>query len=108
MILTRVKGGIVSPAVVLAVTKIVNIKQLFEFILDGYDFAGNYGMIENIQDDSMIMIAREDVVMVKNDALERVISAFITEHDTKSIPKGLHIRVKVPLKGMFVLSCTLK
>ena len=107
VVLSRVKGGTVKAAVVLAITQVVNIKDLFDFLFDKHEFAGNYGMIQSIQDDSVVMIAQDDVVMVENKALKTAMSEFITEHDTKTIPKGLNMRVKVPLKGMHVLSCTL-
>ena len=107
VVFSRVKGGTVKAAVVLAITQVVNIKDLFDFLFDKYEFNGKYGMIQSIQDDSVVMIAQDDVVMLENKALKTAMLEFITEHDTKSIPKGLHLRVKVPLKGMHVLSCRL-
>ena len=100
LILTRPAGQVTKAAVIIDVRDIFNIGEALEVYIRQSSFISDFGMIGRIERDCIIMLAKEEITMVDDVEINRLISAFITEHDTKQIPAGVNVRVKVPMKGM--------
>lgn len=103
LILTRPAGQVTKAAIIIDIKDIFNIGEALEVFIKQSSFISDFGMIGRIERDCIIMLAKEEIAMVDNDAINKLISPFITEHDTKQIPKGVNVRVKVPMKGKFRL-----
>ena len=99
LVLTRAKGQVVRPAIVIDVKDIFNIQEALEHFISEGAFISDFSMLGRIERDCIIMIAKDDIIMVNNEALMKLVGPFITPYDTKQIPKGVHVRVKIPLKG---------
>ena len=100
LILTRPAGQVTKPAVIIDIRDIFNIGEALEVFIRQSSFISDFGMIGRIERDCIIMLAKEEITMVDNDEINKLISPFITEHDTRQIPKGVNVRVKVPMKGI--------
>ncbi len=92
-------GQVVKAAIIIDVKDTINIKDALEIFITQKDFISDFGMIGRIERDCVIMLAKEDIVMVDNDDFDALVSKFLTPHDTKQIPKGVNVRVLVPVKG---------
>lgn len=100
LILTRPTGQVTKAAIVIDISDIHNIGEALEVFIKQSGFISDFGMIGRIERDSIITLAKEDIAMVDNDAINEMVAPFITEHDTKQIRKGVNVLVKVPMKGM--------
>ena len=104
LILTRPAGSVVKPAVIIDVVDSKNIQEALEVFITQKDFISDFAMIGRIERNCIIMLAKEDIVMVQNEDLMTLVKDFITEHDTKQIPAGCNVRVMVPMKGESLLT----
>ncbi len=99
LVLTRPAGTTTKAAVIIDVKDTINIKDALEVFITQGGFISDFGMIGRIERDCIIMCAKDDIIMVQNEDLMSLVSKFITEYDTKQIPKGVNVRVLVPMKG---------
>ena len=104
LIMTRAAGQVVRPAIVIDVADTINIQETLENFISEGAFISDFAMLGRIERNCIIMIAKDEIVMVENQKLMDVVKPFITEYDTKMIPEGVHVRVMIPLKGNFLLT----
>ena len=104
LILTRPAGQVTKASVIIDIRDIFNIGEALEVFVRQASFISDFGMIGRIERDCIIMLAKEDITMIDNDEINKLVSPFITEHDTKQIPEGVNVRVKVPMKGEGMVS----
>ena len=100
LILTRPAGQVTKSALIIDVKDISNIGEALEVFIRQSSFINSFGMIGKIKQDCVIMLAKEEIAMVESDEINKLTSPFITEHDTRQIPKGVNVRVKVPMEGI--------
>ena len=100
LILARPAGQLTKSAVIIYVKGVKTIGEALEAFNKQWSVINDFGMIRKIKQDCIIMLAKEDITMVDNDEINKLISPFITEHDTRQIPKGVNVRVKVPMEGI--------
>ncbi|XP_065055347.1 uncharacterized protein LOC135683868 [Rhopilema esculentum] len=99
LIMTRAAGQVVRPAIVIDVADTINIQETLENFISEGAFISDFAMLGRIERNCIIMIAKDEIVMVENKKLMDVVKPFITEYDTKMIPEGVHVRVMIPLKA---------
>ena len=109
LVLARPAGQVTKAAIIIDVKEIYNIGEALQVFITQASFISDFGMIGRIERHCIIMLAKTEITMVDDDEINKLISAFITEHDTREIPEGVNVRVKVPMKGItflhFNLTC---
>eukprot|EP00794_Sanderia_malayensis_P016803 gene16803-18499_t len=105
LILTRPTGSTTKAAIIIDVKDTINIQEALEVFITQKDFISDFGMIGRIERDCIIMLAKDDITMVQNEDLMTLVGKFITPHDTKQIPKGVNVRVLVPMKDNMKTQC---
>ena len=100
LILTRPAGKVTKSAVIIDVKDIYNIGEALEVFIKHSSFISDFKMIGRIERDCIIMLAKEEITIVDDAEINELVSPFITEHDTREIPEGVNLRVKVPMKGV--------
>ena len=99
LILTRPAEQVTKASVIIEIKEISDVGQALGAFATQFAFISGFGMIGVIERDCIIMLAKDDITMIDDDEIDKLVSPFITEHDTKHIPKGVNVRVKVPIKG---------
>ena len=100
LILARPAGQVTKPAIIIDIRDIFNIGEALEVFIRQSSFISDFGMIGRIERDCIIMLAKKEITMVDDNEINRLTSPFMTEHDTRQIPEGVNVRVKVPMKGI--------
>ena len=100
LILARPAGQVTKPAIIIDIDNTINIGDALEVFITQKSFISDFGMIGRIQRNCIIMLAKEEITMVDNNEIKNLLAPFIKPYATKQIPKGVNVRVKVPMKGM--------
>ena len=101
LILARPAGQVTKSAVIIDVKDIYNIGEALEVFIKHASFISDFKMIGRIERDCIIMLAKQEITVVDDVEINKLVSPFITEHDTRQIPEGVNLRVKVPMKGVY-------
>ena len=102
LVLTRNADEATKAALAIDIRDVHNIGEALEHLIDQHDFISDFGLLGRIERDCIIMLAKDDIVTA-GESIDNLLSAFITPTATKMIPKGVNVRVKIPVKGLGLL-----
>ena len=75
-----------------------NIKELMDPLMKNQATIRAYAMLRRFIGQCVLLIAPKEIVMIEDEDLLTYLKPVLTPSDTKMIPKGVTIKVKVPMK----------